>query len=44
MRYERYGILVLLALSWFGVTGRLISGAVNGVWRMFVEFFILLHT
>lgn len=28
MRFERYGILLLLALSWLGVTGNLISGAI----------------
>ena len=32
MRYERYGILVLLALSWLGVTGRLIYAAIREVW------------
>lgn len=32
MRYERYGILVLLALSWLGVTGGFISGA---IWRVY---------
>jgi len=39
MRYERYGMLVLLALSWFGVTGDLISGAILGVFRFFFELF-----
>ena len=28
MRYERYGIFLLLALSWLGVTGGLIDGAI----------------
>ena len=32
MRYERYGMLALLALSFFGVTGDLISGAILGVY------------
>lgn len=39
MRYERYGMLVLLALSWFGVTGNLVSGAILGVYRFFFELF-----
>ena len=33
MRYERFGMFLLLALSWFGVTGNLISGAILAVWR-----------
>ena len=32
MRYERYGMLLLLALSYFGVTGNLISGAIQSVY------------
>lgn len=39
MRYERYGMLLLLALSWFGVTGDLISGAILGVYQCFFELF-----
>lgn len=39
MRYERYGMLVLLALSYFGVTGEFISGAILGVYRCFFELF-----
>lgn len=39
MRYERYGMLALLALSWFGVTGDLVSGAILGVYRFFFELF-----
>lgn len=39
MRYERYGMLILLALSWFGVTGNLVSGAILGVYRFFFELF-----
>lgn len=39
MRYERYGMLALLALSWFGVTGNLVSGAILGVYRLFFELF-----
>ncbi len=31
MRYERYGMLLLFALAFFGVTGRLLSGAINAV-------------
>ena len=36
MRYERYGMFLLLALSWFGVTGDLISGAILGVYDFFL--------
>lgn len=32
MRYERYGLLALLALSYFGLTGSWISGAIMGVY------------
>lgn len=32
MRYERYGIFLLLILSWLGVTGGFISGA---IWRVY---------
>ena len=32
MRYERYGILLLLLLSWLGWTGGLINGAITGVY------------
>lgn len=39
MRCERYGMFLLLALSWFGVTGDLISGAILGVYRFFFELF-----
>lgn len=39
MRYERYGMLLLLALSWFGVTGDLISGVILGVYRFLFELF-----
>ena len=39
MRYERYGMLLLLALSWFGVTGDLISGAILGVYQCLFELF-----
>lgn len=39
MRYERYGMFLLLALSWFGVTGDLISGAILGVYRFCFELF-----
>ena len=39
MRYERYGMLVLLALSWFGVTGDIISGAIMNVYRFLFELF-----
>ncbi|MCI9330986.1 MAG: site-2 protease family protein [Oscillibacter sp.] len=39
MRYERYGMFLLLALSWFGVTGGLIRGAIWEVYRFFFELF-----
>ena len=39
MRYERWGMLVLLALGWTGVTGDLISGAILRVYRCFFELF-----
>lgn len=39
MRYERFGLFLLLALSWFGVTGDLISGAILGVYRFCFELF-----
>ena len=41
MRYERYGMFLLLALSWFGVTGRLISGA---IWRTYLSFVSLVSS
>ena len=39
MRYERYGMLVLLALSYFGVTGNLISGAIQGTYLALFKLF-----
>ena len=39
MRYERYGMLVLLALSYFGVTSRVISGAIQGVYLALFKLF-----
>lgn len=39
MRYERYGMLLLLALSWFGVTGDLISGAIVKTYGFFIDLF-----
>lgn len=33
MRYERYGILLLLALSLLGVTGNFISGVIVRVYE-----------
>jgi Zn-dependent protease len=39
MRYERYGIFVLLLLSWFGVTGGLISKAILGVYGALFNLF-----
>ena len=37
MRYERYGMLVLLLLSWFGLTGRWISGVIMTVYSAFIN-------
>ncbi len=39
MRYERYGMFLLLALSWFGVTGDLISGAIMKTYEGFFQLF-----
>ena len=39
MRYERYGILVLLLLSWLGLTGNLISNAIMGVYGTLFSLF-----
>ena len=37
MRYERYGMLLLIFLSFQGVGGGVISAAINGVWNLFVN-------
>lgn len=37
MRYERYGMVLLLALSWLGITGGFISGAIVWVYQLFVN-------
>ena len=34
MRYERYGMIFLLLLSWLGLTGGLIDGAIIGVYEV----------
>ena len=39
MRYERYGMLLLLALSYLGVTGGLVSGAIYRVFEFILELF-----
>ena len=39
MRYERYGILALLALSWLGLTGGLINGAILRVYSALINLF-----
>ena len=39
MRYEHHGILVLLLLSWIGVTGGLIDGAIMGVYSALINLF-----
>lgn len=40
MRYERFGILLLLALSWLGITGDIISGT---IWCVFEWFFYIFY-
>ena len=37
MRYERYGMLLLIFLSFQGVGGGAISAAINWVWQLFVN-------
>ena len=39
MRYERYGMILLLGLSWLGVTGKLISGAIQSVYLGLLNLF-----
>ena len=39
MRYERYGILVLLALSWLGLGGNFLGNAIYGVYEALVHIF-----
>jgi Zn-dependent protease len=39
MRYERYGLLVLLALSWIGLTGDFISGAIFNIYSFLLDLF-----
>lgn len=39
MRYERYGMLLLLLLSWLGLTGNLISGAIMSVYGFLLNLF-----
>ncbi len=39
MRYERFGILLLLALSWFGVGDGFVSRVIYGVFGWMVELF-----
>ena len=39
MRYERYGMIVLLLLSWFGLTGDLISNAIMSVYGALLNLF-----
>jgi len=41
MRYEHLGILLLLALSYFNVTGKLISGAITAVYELLIDLIIL---
>ena len=37
MRYERYGMLLLIFLSFQGVGGGVISAVINWVWQLFVN-------
>lgn len=39
MRYERYGMLLLLLLSWLGWTGGLINNAIMGVYNALFNLF-----
>ena len=39
MRYERYGMFLLIALSYFGITSHLISGAIQSVYAGLLNFF-----
>lgn len=39
MRYERYGILVLLALSWLGLGGNFLGNAIYGVYETLFHIF-----
>ena len=39
MRYERYGMFLLIALCYFGITSHLISGAIQSVYAGLVNFF-----
>lgn len=39
MHYERYGMVVLLALSWLGVMGGFVSNAIFGVFSAMVNLF-----
>ena len=41
MRYERYGILVLLALSWLGLGGNFLGDAIYGVYEALFHTFCL---
>ena len=41
MRYESFGILLLLVLSYFNVTGKLISGAITAVYDLLINLIIL---
>ena len=39
MRYERYGILVLMVLSWLGFAGNFIGNAIYGVYSAMFQLF-----
>ena len=39
MRYERFGLLILLALSWLGLGGNLLGNAIYGVYNALFHIF-----
>ena len=39
MHYERYGILILLALSWLGLGGNALGNAIYGVYEALFHIF-----
>ena len=39
MRYERYGILILLALSWLGLGGNALGNAIYSVYEALFHIF-----
>ena len=41
MRYERYGMILLLILALTNVTGNLISGAISAVYTTLINLILL---